>query len=48
MIKGHCKAYRLRNSPDYTQVCDWNRNVYMEIISRYTKVEVPKKRFGLF
>lgn len=48
MTKGHCKAYRLRNSPDYMQVCDWNKNVYIEIISRYTKPETHKKRFGLF
>lgn len=48
MTKGHCKSYRIRNSPDYTQVCDWNKNVYFEILSRYIRLEQPKKRFGLF
>ena len=48
MTKGHCKSYRIRNSPDYTMPCDWNKNVYNEILSHYIRIEQPKKRFRLF
>ena len=43
MIKGHCKAYRLRTSPNYTNPCEWNRNVYAEILHLYTDVNTTKK-----
>lgn len=48
MTKGHCKSYRIKNSPNYTMPCDWNKNVYNQILSRYIRLEQPKKRFGLF
>lgn len=48
MTKGHCKAFRIRNSPDYTIPCDWNKHVYNEIFTKYVRIEKPKKRFGLF
>lgn len=44
MIKGHCKACRLRTSPSYTNPCDWNRAVYADILSRYTSIGKEKKR----
>lgn len=47
MIKGHCKAYRLRTSPNYTNPCQWNRDVYTDILHRYTNVGTNKKS-GLF
>ena len=43
MVKGHCKAYRLRTSPNYTNPCEWNRNVYTEILHLYTDVNTTKK-----
>ena len=43
MIQGHCKAYRLRTSPNYTNPCEWNRNVYAEILHLYTDVNTTKK-----
>ena len=43
MIQGHCKAYRLRTSPNYTNPCEWNRNVYAEILHLYTDVSTTKK-----
>ena len=43
MIQGHCKAYRLRTSPNYTNPCQWNRNVYAEILNLYTDVNTTKK-----
>ena len=43
MVKGHCKAYRLRTSPNYTNPCEWNRNVYAEILHLYTDVNTTKK-----
>ena len=43
MIQGHCKAYRLRTSPNYTNPCEWNRNVYSEILHLYTDVNTTKK-----
>ena len=43
MIQGHCKAYRLRTSPNYTNPCEWNRNVYAEILHLYTDVDTKKK-----
>ena len=43
MIQGHCKAYRLRTSPNYTNPCEWNRNVYTEILHLYTDVSTTKK-----
>ena len=48
MTKGHCKAFRIRNSPDYTVPCDWNKSVYYEIISKYVQIENTKKHFNLF
>lgn len=48
MVKGHCKAFRTESSPDYTIPCEQNKNTYKEIISKYVKIEQPKKRFGLF
>lgn len=44
MIQGHCKACRLRTSPNYTSPCDWNRDVYADILSRYTSIGKSKKR----
>lgn len=46
MVKGHCKAYRLRTSPNYTNPCQWNRDVYAEILHLYTDVNTKKKLFG--
>lgn len=46
MAKGHCKAYRLRTSPNYTNPCQWNRDVYAEILHLYTDVNTEKKFFG--
>lgn len=46
MAKGHCKAYRLRTSPNYTNPCQWNRDVYAEILHLYTAVNTEKKFFG--
>ena len=43
MIQGHCKAYRLRTSPNYTNPCQWNRDVYAEILHLYTDVNTTKK-----
>ena len=43
MVQGHCKAYRLRTSPNYTNPCEWNRNVYSEILHLYTDVNTTKK-----
>lgn len=43
MVKGHCKAYRLRTSPNYTNPCEWNRDVYAEILHLYTDVNTNKK-----
>ena len=48
MIKGHCKCFRTRNSADYTVPCDWNKSVYNQILSKYVKIEQPKKRLKLF
>lgn len=48
MIKGHCKAYRLRTSPHYTNPCQFNRDVYTEILNRYKNVNTVKKSlFGM-
>lgn len=44
MIMGHCKACRLRTSPSYTSPCDWNRDVYASILSRYTDIGKLLKR----
>ncbi len=43
MIKGHCKAYRLRTSQYYTKPCEWNKNVYTEILHLYTDINTNKK-----
>ena len=48
MTKGHCKCFRIRNSPGYTMPCDWNKDVYSQILSKYVKIEQAKKRFKLF
>ncbi len=44
MLKGHCKACRLRTSPNYASPCDWNRDVYADILSRYTDIGKLKSR----
>lgn len=44
MIKGHCKACRLRTSPNYIHPCDWNRDVYASILERYTDIKKLKRR----
>ena len=44
MTKGHCKCFRIKNSPDYTMPCDWNKEIYNVILSKYVKIEQPKKR----
>lgn len=46
MIQGHCKACRLRTSPNYTSPCDWNRDVYADILSRYTSIGKSKRGDG--
>lgn len=48
MTKGHCKCFRIKNSPDYTIPCDWNKEIYNVILSKYVKIEQPKKRLKLF
>ena len=48
MTKGHCKCFRIKNSPDYTMPCDWNKEIYNVILSKYVKIEQPKKRLKLF
>ncbi len=32
MDKGHCKSFRIRNSPDYTEPCEWNVGIYNKIL----------------
>lgn len=51
MEKGHCKAFRIRNSPDYTEPCEWNAETYNSILNRY--IDLPlnkktKKKFRMF
>ncbi len=48
MTKGHCKAFRTEVSPDYSQPCPENSRTYCEILSKYIRIEQPRKRFGLF
>ena len=54
MDKGHCKSFRIRNSPHYTRPCDWNTGVYNKIMNTYIDLDIggkkQKKRllFGLF
>ncbi len=48
LTKGHCKSYRIRNSPDYTTPCEWNANVYKEILAKYVDIEKRRKRLGIF
>ena len=43
MVQGHCKAFRLCTSSNYTNPCEWNRNVYTEILHLYTDVNTTKK-----
>lgn len=54
MEKGHCKSFRIRNSPHYTKPCDWNAGIYNQILTTYIDLDIgsrkQKKRFlfGLF
>lgn len=51
MEKGHCKSFRIRNSPDYTEPCEWNVEMYNKILNTYIDLDIgkkAKKRFGLF
>ena len=43
MVQGHCKAYRLCTSSNYTNPCEWNKKVYHDILNLYTEVETKKK-----
>lgn len=47
MDKGHCKSFRIRNSPDYTEPCEWNVGMYNKILNTYIDLDIskPKKRF---
>ena len=47
MDKGHCKSFRIRNSPDYTEPCEWNVGIYNKILNTYIDLDIskPKKRF---
>lgn len=47
MDKGHCKSFRIRNSPDYTEPCEWNIGIYNKILNTYIDLDIskPKKRF---
>ena len=44
MIQGHCKAFRLCTSSNYTNPCGWNKEVYSRILNLYTEVDTKKKR----
>ena len=43
MVQGHCKAYRICTSSNYTNPCEWNKKVYHDILNLYTEVETKKK-----
>lgn len=43
LIKGKCKGYRLQTSQDWLQPCNENKDVYLDILKRYTNI-VPAKR----
>ena len=43
MIKGNCRAYRLRTSVDWISPCTENQNVYTAILKKYTNI-IPKKK----
>ena len=43
MVQGHCKAFRLCTSSNYTNPCEWNKKVYHDILNLYTEVETKKK-----
>ena len=47
MDKGHCKSFRIRNSPDYTEPCEWSIGIYNKILNTYIDLDIskPKKRF---
>ena len=47
MDNGHCKSFRIRNSPDYTEPCEWNIGIYNKILNTYIDLDIskPKKRF---
>ena len=43
MVQGHCKAFRLCTSSNYTNPCEWNKKVYHDILNLYTEVDTKKK-----
>ena len=43
MVQGHCKAFRLCTSSNYTNPCEWNKRVYHDILNLYTEVDTKKK-----
>ena len=51
MTKGHCKAFRTRNSPSYTKPCELNVDTYSKILKKYVDIQAKKKSkrmLGLF
>ena len=51
MTKGHCKAFRTRNSPSYTKPCELNVDTYSKILKKYVDIQIrkkPKRMLGLF
>ena len=51
MTKGHCKAFRTRNSPHYTKPCELNVDTYGKILNKYVDIQIrkkPKRMLGLF
>ena len=51
MTKGHCKAFRTRNSPHYTKLCELNVDTYGKILNKYVDIQIrkkPKRMLGLF
>ena len=51
MTKGHCKAFRTRNSPSYTKPCEFNVDTYSRILNKYIDIQIKKKHkrvLGLF
>ena len=43
MVQGHCKAFRLCTSSNYTNPCEWNKKVYHDILNLYTEADTKKK-----
>lgn len=43
MLKGNCRAYRLRTSVDWLSPCTENQNVYISILKKYTNI-IPERK----